>query len=339
VYISFKLLKIFSFIVFTYFFFSCVSVHNVFANSRDSLVLDFMQAQQDYEAALEVADAVSISQAYQNWLRSTDRLDKYDRENSEGFWQPSEETLKFHNRFKSSYSQIGKVDLVFRISKYDFVPHFTKDTQVFLSSSSTQNIKDIEVVIFGVVLGLDGKPVDGASIFVNNVFVQTDRDGRYIVRVPSKGQFDVGYQYDFVIERVKKYPKLEIVDKSFDLGVVDVESVVEVSLVLENRGHRELVITSANISGDNDSEFEVFDVPVVLKIGERKDLVIRYAAKTEGDKSITVNFASNDSNSPLQEVDIKVVCRKRLVTFLRERIESSDFSSLVVFFERLKNPV
>lgn len=307
-------------------------------NSRDDLVSQFSQAQQRYEEALLQRNSKEVEEAYKQWMVATDDLDRFDRQVTVGFWTPSTETMSFHNRFRTHAQKVGGIDLLFRLTKQGYKTFYTKQSQIFSSSNRQSELKDIEVVIFGTIMDYESKPIEGVELIINNQPTWSDSEGNYILKLPSVGLFDVGYQYDFVLERVRKFPSLYISDNLIDFGVVDVDTSKSLRVSITNTGHRELMITSVEFVNDLHTEFSTNwpeHSSVVLGIGQTRDIEIYFDAWVETEKEVMLRFNSNDPENFSKTIFVKGKVEKSLFKYIQKKVEKGEYAVLIDFFHKV----
>jgi hypothetical protein len=102
-------------------------------------------------------------------------------------------------------------------------------------------------------------------------------------------------------------PKINVTPATLNFDSVTVGSSAEDSFTVKNSGTGTLQIASAQVVGPNAGEFEVVGAPSFsLAAGETHDVTIRFTpVAPTGDRSASLEFASNDAATPTKTVSLK----------------------------------
>jgi hypothetical protein len=159
----------------------------------------------------------------------------------------------------------------------------------------------------------------------------SNSEGNLVVRWPNGRVQDLGAiaanQKLHLVEPVPDEPKIVIIPRDIDFGIVSLETASETILTIRNNGSRALTVNEIVVSG---AGYSIVADPVPFDVagnGGTKTLTVRYAPTSESNEIGTVEIASNDPDFPLTIVLLNGIGRD--LTTLREfRINAggSDFT-------------
>ncbi|MGH7452026.1 MAG: InlB B-repeat-containing protein, partial [bacterium] len=101
-------------------------------------------------------------------------------------------------------------------------------------------------------------------------------------------------------------PAIAVNPSAHDYGQVAVGSNSSQTFVVSNAGNASLEVTNTTLTGGNASDFGIVNGggSYILSPGQTRNVVVRFNPGSQGDKSTTLRFESNDPNSSTKNVSL-----------------------------------
>ncbi|MBI2877784.1 MAG: choice-of-anchor D domain-containing protein [Candidatus Tectomicrobia bacterium] len=180
-----------------------------------------------------------------------------------------------------------------------------KDMPVKVSNEGSQELEVNSLVVAGaefslaegITLPLTLAP--GASQSLTVRFAPTATDNKKGSLTLSSNDPDEG---TVVVELLGWEPKIVLEPEALGFGDIAVGSFKELSLKVSNAGAKDLIVSSLRLEGTDFLLVGKAEAPFTLLAGESKQIKVRFSPTSEGAKTGSLTFESNDPLSSTAEV-------------------------------------